>query len=725
MEPGAYLGVVAVLAAGLGAQEDAAPARAAVELEPVQVSARRHEEDPQRVPQALTRASGAELEGMGAQDLAALDRLAPNLTLYPARAFNGSLTAYVRGIGQFDPVWGVEPGVAVYIDDVQLARPQGALLDVLDVERVEVLRGPQGTLFGRNALGGAIRLLTRAPEPEFGGRLGLAAGSHDRHDGRLVLNLPVSASLCTRLALGHYQRDGYGRNLTSGGQVSARDAAVGRLNALWSPHPDLELRLAYDRYRDRSGPRGARRLDVYPPSIDPDQTPPDPGRHDVRSEADERMDLDSEGASATVDWALAPGWRLRSVSAWRRGDSQAVLDMESLARPHWVLGRAFEERQYSQEFQLHHERPGQRVVAGLYLFDGLERGDGRSIGRNFPPTGFYRAAGSVATRSAALYADWIGQLSPRWQLELGLRHSVERKQARADNGYYTDASYGTAQLVTTRLRDHAWYHEPTPRLALAWQAGADTLLYAQAARGYKGGSYNVRANALAYPESVHPLDAETVLSYELGAKGRWRQGRLEWSAALFHNDYRDIQLSVLTARSNDQGSFPDFRNAGGGTTRGLELEWRAQLAPWLRWSGHAGYLDTRYDRYIDNGLDVASSRHFPNAPRWTAGSALLASWSLGNGARLQARVDGRYQAQTRPTTDLDPRLLQPGYVLWNAGLAWTAPGGRWELALRGENLGDTAYRTSGFVYASGIITGYYGPPRTWWLDLSLPLRGRH
>ncbi|MBE2291314.1 MAG: TonB-dependent receptor, partial [Xanthomonadaceae bacterium] len=170
--------------------------------------------------------------------------------------------------------------------------------------------------------------------------------------------------------------------------------------------------------------------------------------------------------------------------------------------------------------------------------------------------------------------------------------------------------------------------------------------------------------------------------------------------------------------SEDQGGFPDFRNAGSGTSRGAELEWQARLGPVLRWSGHLGYLDARYDEYIDDGLDVAGSRHFPNAPRWTAGSSLIADVPLRGAGWLLARVDGRYQSMTRPTTDLTELLVQPGYSVWNASLAWTSPQRRWELTARVDNLGDTAYRTTGFAYPVGIVTGYYGPPRTHSLTLA-------
>ena len=693
-----------------------------VHLDTVVVTARRRKEALRDVPQSVTAISGEELESRGAQNIAALGAVTPNLVIHPGRAFNGTVIAYIRGIGQFDSIWGVEPGVGIYLDDVHLARPQGALLDILDMERVEVLRGPQGTLYGRNTLGGAIKVVSRAPSRVFGGSLALTLGDYGRRDAKAVLNLPLGDTLRTRMALAKYGREGYGRNLSTGAEVSARDAAVARISAVWNASSDIEVRFTYDRYRDRSGPPAARRLAVAPRRVDPDQTPLDPGRYDVRSDAPERLDLDNEGASATVDWTLGPDWRLRSITAWREGESDGVLDMESLARPLWMLTRLFSERQASQEIQLHHDGQDASVVAGLYLFDGRESGSGHNVTTLFGVTPYSGADGTLRTRSAAVYADWVRDFGPRWQLDAGLRYTVERKAATANNAFYTDDTYTTPTPLppyfgrpSADFTDSETYRAPTPSLALARRTSRG-MLYAKASRGFKGGSYNVRANTVAAPGSAHPLDAETVTAFELGAKTEWLDGRLSVDAAVFRNDYRDIQLSVNTLNTLGE-VFPDFRNAGSGTARGMELEWRARLAPRLSWTGHVGYLDTGYDEYIDRGVDVASSRDFPNAPQWTAGTSLVADLPLKAAGALHARIDGRYQSTVRPTTDTTALLVQPGYALWNASLSWTLPGERWQVALRGDNLGDTSYLTSGFTYPFGITTGYYGPPRTYSLTL--------
>jgi iron complex outermembrane receptor protein len=247
--------------------------------------------------------------------------------------------------------------------------------------------------------------------------------------------------------------------------------------------------------------------------------------------------------------------------------------------------------------------------------------------------------------------------------------------------------------------------------------------YAQASRGFKAGTFNVRANERRFPQSALPLEDESVTALELGAKGRWLEGRLELNAALFHNRYQDIQLSVFTAYdSNGDGAddsvFGDFRNAGEGTTRGMELEWTWLLGRFLRWRAHAGYLDTRYDHFYSGGVDLADGKRFANAPRWNAGNSLVLDLPLRGGGWLLARIDGRLQAKVYPTTELDEAMAQPAYAVWNASLAWTSPQQRWQVALRGENLGDTAYRVTGFSFPTlGILSGHYGPPRNWSLSL--------
>ena len=681
-------------------------------LAPVVVTARHREEELQKTPVAITSLDAQELQTRGADNLSALGAAVPNLTIYASRFFNNAITAYIRGVGQSETVWGVEPGVGVYVDDVYLARPQSALLDILDVERIEVLRGPQGTLYGRNTIGGAIKYLTRRADPEFSGSVGLTLGDHGRIDLKAVLNAPVSERLRTRAAFARYQRDGFGTNLVTGADVSARDARVARLAVDWSLNDSLELRLAYDSYRDRSGTRGAKRLVVNP--NDPLRTPPDEGNYDVRNGMANLDDADSDGLSATLDWDIDDYWKLKSTSARRWSDSRANVDFDSLPLPLSDIVRSLHESQTSQEFQLSGSSGQVRTIAGLFLFDGTAGGAVGSISGN----NFMLSAGEVGTRSAALYADLTWDIQ-RFSVEAGLRYTRERKTATVLNQGYRDADFTMPNgRVFANFTDSETFSSLSPKINVSFQPTGNALVYLQASRGFKAGGYNIRANTRFVPESGLPFRDESALAYEAGAKTEWFDGRVTINAAAFRTLYRDIQLSVFTTYDGDgdgvrESFFGDFKNAGAGTVTGAELEIDARPGGPFRWLAHAGYLDSHYDEFISAGADIADQQRFTNAPRWTAGLSVIGDFALASGATVTARADGNYQSKVYPTTDLSEYLAQPGYTLVNAALVFRSPRRRWEVALQGQNLSNREYRTTGYdIPVLGLRSAYFGPPRT-------------
>lgn len=715
--PGLIVGLA--LAASAAPAEDAsrrgdAGKSVPAKLETVVVTARRREEAAQDVPLSVTTMDGAELEARGAADITAIGMVTPNLVIYPARAFNGTLTAYIRGVGQSDPIWGVEPGVAVYVDDVYLARPQAALLEILDVQRIEVLRGPQGTLYGKNSIGGAIKYVTMPPDDVPGGRVVLTAGSYARRDAKAIVNLPLGERLRSRVAVGSFDRDGFGTNLLTGRNVSAKDTSVARVSAEWLPVDDLAVRFAYDSYRDRSGEIGAQRLQINP--FDPARTPPNRNPYDVQSDRPDIDEMDAEGGSVVVDWTPAANWGLRSITAHRGSDSRGGVDFDTLPLQIATLERRFDDSQTSQEIQLHWDGARDHLVAGFYGFDGDAGGVGSTSSMNAV---FVRTQGKIDTRSGALYGNLTHEFDPLLALELGLRYTRERKRALVFSQRYSDRGLTVPEGPPyADFSDSKDYESLSPRINLSYRASETALLYAQVARGSKSGTFNVRANTLFVPESALPLEDESALTYELGAKTQWLDDRLSANLALFRNDYRDIQLSVATTYDSDGDGiddefFGDFLNAGAGTIDGAELELSAQTGPALSWLGHLAYLDARYDEYVSAGVDIADQQRFANAPRWQAGISAIAEAALSSGAVLSARVEGRYQSKVYPTTDLSEAIAQDGYALWNAMLAWTSPAGTWEVALNGQNLGNKAYHITGFNFpTAGVLTAYLGPPRT-------------
>jgi iron complex outermembrane receptor protein len=320
-----------------------------------------------------------------------------------------------------------------------------------------------------------------------------------------------------------------------------------------------------------------------------------------------------------------------------------------------------------------------------------------------------------------VYADVSWDMTAHASAELGLRYTHEDKRAAVITRG-TDSTFLHTFGFRAYFTDATTFGAFSPRIALSWKPSDTAMYYVQATRGFKGGTYNIRADTVAVPASALPLQDENATSLELGAKAQWRDGRITLDAALFHTDYRDIQLSagVLIDTNGDgvdDDVFGDFRNAGQGTMQGVELEASAQTGQYLRLLGHVAYLDTRYDEYISAGIDISATERFPNAPAWTASA--IGTWPLRGGGNVEARLDASFQGALYPTTDVNPTVLQPGHTLWNASLAWQSPQHDWEVALIGQNLSDKVYRTGSFwLDYIGLGTAYYGAPRTFALSIT-------
>ncbi|MEG0819248.1 MAG: TonB-dependent receptor, partial [Brevundimonas sp.] len=247
------------LSASAVAQEASAEAQAS-SIDDVIVTARRREETLKDVPVSVSALGAERLEETGATDITALQQQTPNATVQVARGSNSTLISFIRGIGQQDPLWGFEPGVGLYVDDVYVARPQGAVLDIFDIQRIEVLRGPQGSLYGRNSVGGAIKYVTSRLDPDSPElTLRGAYGSYNQVDLLAQGSMPVTDKLRIGAAVASYNRDGYGENLNTGAEHYNKDVLAGRVSVEFQPYDNAFFRLAYDRVEDKSNPRHGHR----------------------------------------------------------------------------------------------------------------------------------------------------------------------------------------------------------------------------------------------------------------------------------------------------------------------------------------------------------------------------------------------------------------------------------------------------------------------------------
>lgn len=709
----------ALLAAPYAVHAQQAPAQGeeakANTLDAITVSARKREESLQEVPVAVTAFTADGLDKLNVEDIGDLGAFVPNLTVYAARGSSSTLTAYIRAVGQSDPLWGVDPGVGLYLDDVYVARPQGALLDVFDVERIEVLRGPQGSLYGKNTIGGAIKYVSSALEEEFYGRGSVTIGNYSQLDAKASVNLPLGGGWASRLAVASLSRDGYGENIRTGQDVSDKEILAARATLGYLGSPDFSAKFSVDWMDDQSGVRGAKMLGPNTNVVIPVATVPAlDSRYDVRNGMPNINDTSMLGASATLSWNLGDAWVLKSVTAYRESDTETNIDFDTLPNTIADVKAFYSDDQLSQEFQLNYDAGGKvRGVAGLYWFTGSAGGQ---VLNNFYGLSFGDTQGVVDTDSVALYGEFTWDFAERWALTLGGRYTDEKKTADVYNIGYTDATFTRPSgVVAADFEDSVSFQNFSPKVSLDFKVSEDILLYALASRGFKSGGFNIRAQATAVPRSRLPFDDETVTTFEVGAKNAFLDDRLFVNLAYFNSDYKDIQLSVFTAvpGSNPPVFFGDFANAGEGSVDGIELEYQALLSPSFTLQGNFAWLDAEYDEFLTNNVNVADSQKFTNAPDFSAAITGLHTLQLDGGGSFTTRVSYSYQSEVYPTTDLSEAIKQPGYGLVSAGLIWQTAGA-WRFALEGANLADKEYRTTGYnIPALGVLTGFYGAPRTY------------
>jgi iron complex outermembrane receptor protein len=701
--------------------------REATTLDAVTVTARKREETIQDVPVAVTAFTPELLDKLNVEDLGDLDAQVPNLTIYAARGSSSTVTAYIRGIGQSDPLWGVDPGVGIYLDDVYIARPQGALLDVFDVGRVEVLRGPQGTLYGKNTIGGAIKYISRGLPTEPEGFAAITVGSYSQLDVKAAYGGPIGgedSGLRGRVAVASLNRDGFGENLVTDQEVSDKEINAVRFNLGAYAGDDFDVQFALDWMDDQSGVRGAKMLAANTnPLIPVSDIAPLDDRYDIRAGMPNINDTEMKGASATANWRASEDWTLKYVIAKRESDTETNIDFDTLPQKIADVKAFYNDQQVSNELQANYDGGGRaRGVMGFYAFDGDAGGQ---VLNNFFNLSFGDTQGVVRTESIAVYADWTFDLTSRLKLDTGLRYTDEDKRATVLNRCYTDATFSTLAAACTASNPtpiaadfdkSTSFKNLSPKVSLDFQITPDIMAYALASRGFKSGGYNIRAQQVQFPQSAEPFDDEQVDSFEIGAKMGLLDQRLFLNLAAFHNKYEDIQLSVFTSYDSngdgvDDAFFGDFTNAGKGTVNGVEVEY--QFLPTEHWliSGNLAWLDAKYDEFITNGINVADQQKFTNAPEFSGALNVEYRTDLANGGNISARVGYAYQSEVYPTTDLSEAIKQDGYGLLNAGVIWRLDDA-WSFSLQGSNLTDKEYRTTGYnIAALGVLTGFYGPPR--------------
>ncbi|WP_394700118.1 TonB-dependent receptor [uncultured Parasphingorhabdus sp.] len=710
------------------------------------VTARRREERLTDVPIAITAYSAERLEQQGAVDITDIGLTTPNTTLESSRGTNSTLSAFIRGIGQQDPVSGFEQGVGIYLDDVYLNRPQAAVLDIYDVERIEVLRGPQGTLYGRNTIGGAVKYVTkRLPQdPSFKARV--SYGTYDQAEAVVTASMPLGDIVRVGASGARLSRGGFGDNLTNGLENYNKDIWAGRgtLEVGGYGEPVL-VRISGDYTKDKSNPRGGHRL--IPGAVS--GAPVLDDVFDTRGGLNDPVqEIEAYGLAMNITANLSDTVTFRSISAWRKDDTATPIDFDALPAVDLDVPGFYRNEQISQEFQLLYEGDKLNGLVGFYYLDA--KADTLFDVRLFTTfaglTAFTQA--NVDTETYAVFADFTYDFTEQLSLSLGGRYTWDERSADILRQNYLGGgspTFGGAGIPFgapgTDFEGSSKFKKFTPRASLSFKPTPDHNIYASFSQGFKGGGFDPRGvgvNAPTTNANGVPSDAEvasflsfapeSVDSYEIGYKGSLLDGALTIALAGFYTDYTDVQIPGSVACT--VAGLPSFcgviNNAGKATLKGVELEASARLGEdlmtggdRLMFSGALGYIDAEYDEYITNiggvPTDVAEFRSVQNTPKWTASGTLSYSTPAGDGD-IYFGTTLSYRSKTNQFEIANPYIDQNGFALLDANLVYNAPDKRWSIGLHGKNLTNKRYKTSGYTFVAAdpvtgeIVTGANGQP---------------
>jgi iron complex outermembrane receptor protein len=779
---GTALAALAASASPAFAQDDPVPVSMAPAPEAAEddaeifVTARRREESLQNVPIAVTAFSGDALERQGATDITDLSDVTPNVTLETSRATNTTLTAFIRGVGQQDPVAGFEAGVGLYLDDVYLNRPQAAVLDIYDVERIEVLRGPQGTLYGRNTIGGAIKYVTRRLDSNPTLRVRANVGTYEQVDLIVSGSTPLSDAVRIGASAARLSRDGFGENLNNGLDNYNRDVWAARATVELEPASNLFIRFSGDYSLDNSDPRNGHRLIVGLQSGAPVLNDVYDNRAGINSP---EQRVEAYGGAMRMELTVGDVI-LRNILAYRQDRSDTSIDFDSLPARDVDVPAIYRNQQFSNEFQLIFSSGPIAGVMGAYFLDANANNVFDVILATTNPVALpgltASTFGDVDTKTWAVFGDFTYDLTGRLQLSLGGRYTRDERRAtviRANylNGPSPALGGSGVQLgaLTSNFIGEATFTEFTPRASLSFRPDDNNTIYASWSRGFKGGGFDPRGLSTAAPDTngngtrepaeiydYFLFDPERVTSYEIGYKANLFDRRLRLAIAGFYADYTDVQVpGSVGAVINGVPTFVGVTtNAGAASFKGVEVEAVANLlrganGSRLNFSGTLGYLDAQYDEFITNipgqgPVDVANFRRIQNTPKWTLSGTLdFTTPAMGGDLSMSTTVS--YRSKTFQFETPSPYLDQPGYALWDAHLVWTSPDNRYTIGLHAKNILDEQYITSGYQFLvtnpttgvptlagngnpipslgrEGVVTAFYGNPRQVFLTLGFNFR---
>jgi iron complex outermembrane recepter protein len=744
------------------------------ELDEILVTARRREENLQDAPVAVTVVTGDMLEQMHITATTDLDKVVPNLQFHSYGTLTGNNAAaqvFIRGIGQTDATPAVDPGVGIYIDDVYMGRSVGGAMEFRDISSVQVLRGPQGTLFGRNTIGGAVLITTNGPGENAGSTVRATVGEDNLFDVFGATDLFDGEQWSARISAGYRTRDGYVERVYDGADLGDQNMVTGQVALRWQPSDALTFTLRGDYTdQDENGSPfvframneaqlfvGVASINAGCPDIIDGLPPPtlvgplaDPrcgndaqalGPFKNGGTAPAASTLTNRGGSLVASWDVSDKLTLKSVTAARRLDWSGSRDADNT--PLLILHTSYDSQsdQFSQELQALVNTDRLDGVFGLFYFDE-DSFDRVIVPLSNPGTSYDTQRVSLGSEASAAFTEWTWKVTEAFSATAGVRYTSETKTLEGTLFNVSPATRAeppaptalcpfngapptqTGCLFLSTNEFSRKFSATTTSASIQYRWNDSVMTYASWSEGFKSGGYNQRYNAAPPGNAPISFGSETAQTIELGVKTNPFTG-LRVNAALFSTSYDDIQMTYRL------GVVPLLFNAGKASIDGGELEVTYAATPRLLIDASVGYLDSGFDSItppppfgsVAPTATATLDSRLPFTPEWSGHMGVSYAFGLRNGWSLTPRVDASYIAEQFFDASNSIEIAQTGGVtLWNASVAMESPDSRWRIALNGTNLGDKLYPvagTSSLTTSAGYAEILYARPRSISLSVAL------
>ncbi len=695
-------------------------------IEEVVVTARKREESLQDIPMAVS-AMGA--EDMRQKGIQSIDDMGGRVPGFQINMFSASEPdIFMRGIGTDIESAGSAGAIGIFVDEVYLSRGAGATSDLFDLERVEILRGPQGTLYGKNVVGGAISYVTAKPTHEFEAMVEATLGDYDQREIRGYANGSLSDKVAARVSASKRLRDGYAQNTFTGNDMEDMDNESFRAQIAWDASDNVSVLFSVDQFNSDSTARWRHMSIVSDWNAPFQNSDPRKGANNT----DGQESADTKGATLRIDWDLND-YTVTSLSAYRDNESLFSensagtfydFSQDEFSNPddYYVQTKREESEQFSQEFRLSFTGDNLSWVTGAYyLHENVSRRENADFIFYFPDWYFvfegedFNATHST-TDSMALFGQATYDFNEQWSLTAGLRWSRDDKEFSAShwgvplNGEPFQAPWqdpGSEQ--TNRASADDRFGAVTKMLTANYRPAEDVLFYASYSEGYKSGGWNGEAS-LSPADVQDGFDEEFAENYELGLKSQWLDRRLQLNVAAFMAFYDDQQIQQLVRLGSAPPSY-QIANADV-EAKGVELEFVYLPFEGLTLSGSYGYLDSEFVSDLDIDGDNLKGNRTQRSPENTYNISAVYEWMVNDAGMANVRLDYRWQDAFFFDNDNNPLTKVEDQSTLDASIGFFSDDNRWEVKVWGKNLTDELNVASVSEIFGTVFAGYQAP-RTW------------